>query len=462
MPAALLGTSYDKRGKLPPVRVVNRFVERTQTNQVSGVALLPRPGLSVTQEDGSGPIRGVFREAGLFSGDIFSVSDDELYRDGTLVPFASGVTEIAGTDRTKWAGTDVGTNSLFFVNGGVLYLYQGVEVDEVTVPNGDVPTDVTEINGYIIVQVSNGGRRYFIEPGEITISALNFFTAESSPDNSVATIALGSELWLIDQQSGEVWFPTGVADAPFQRAEGRTFAIGATSRDCVVEFDNTVFFVGEDSSLGRVAYRLSDVPQRVSDNTIEQKLRESTSDIYSIAFILDGHAFWLISTSVGTFGYDVATGAWAEWASYERDRFRVQCGVATAGEQLALGDDTDGRIYTLVPSQGNDDGDPIIRIVGGGVPMIQRQSVDSLSIVCTTGTATDPSLWPVLSARFSKDGGETWSDLTQRSIGRTGQYAKRVVWNRLGQYRPPGFLFELWDSDDVQMSLSYALVNEAY
>lgn len=462
MPPALLGTNYDKRilGRLPPVRIVNRYVEQAATNQVTGVALLPRPGLAPLRQVGSGPIRGVYREPGLFSGDDFIVSGDELYRNASLVT-ESGFSGITGTDRVRWAGTDL-VSQVFFCADGKLYLYNGTNVTRVTVPDSQLVSDVTEINGYILVQIQTSGRRYFIRPGEATIDALDYFTSESSPDGSVATIALASEVWLIDQKSSEVWLPTGNADLPFQRYEGRIFSRGATSRDSVLSFDNTIFFVGEDNEQGRIVYRAADVPQRISTTTVEERLRLSSDDISAVSFILDGHALVLFSMDEGTWAYDVSTGAWSEWASYERPRFRAHVASAAAGSPTILGDDETNDIYTLDPSRANDNGEPIIRIVGGGLPTLQRQSIDSFRVQCNTGASLDPEARPLIAARFSKDGGNTWGDEKQASLGATGKYNLRVMWRRCGQFEQPGFLFEIIDSDDVQTVMQYATVNEPY
>jgi hypothetical protein len=462
MPPALLGTTYDKRvtGKLPPVRVVNRYVEATDTNQVTGVALLPRPGLAPLANVGTGPIRGVYREPGLFSGDRFTVSGDKLFRNATQVTF-SAITAIAGTDRVRWAGTD-NVAYLFFVAGGDLYRYNGSNVAQVAVPGSVDVDDVTEINGYIIVQVTGTGRRYFIRPGLVVIDPLDFFTSESSPDGSVATIALSAELWLIDNQSTEVWTPTGDADLPFQVLSGRTFSRGATSRDSVVKFDNTIFFVGEDNEQGRIVYRAADIPQRISTNSIEERLRLSSDDISAMSFIIDGHAFYLVSMSQGTFAFDVSTGAWSEWASYGRSRFRAHVCASAAGGPIILGDDETNNLYTLDPSRGNDNGAVIERIVGGGVPMIGRRSIDLLWLMCNTGASLVPETLPIISARFSRDGGNTYGDEIQASTGFMGQYNLRVMWTRCGQYAQPGFLFEIVDSDDVQITFRYATVNEAW
>lgn len=462
MPAALLGTTYDKRvvGKLPPVRLINRYVESATSNQVTGVAILPRPGLVLSDTVGTLQ-RGVFREDGLFSGDLFCVSLTTLYRDGAAVPFGGGLTAIAGTDLIRWAGTDL-VQGLFFVAGGSLYLYDGTDVRTVTVPDSYTATDVTEINGYIVVQAGGIGRRYFIRPGEITIDPLDFFTAESSPDNSVATVSTAAELWLFDSESAEVWLPTGLSDGPFQRYQGRIFSRGATSRDCVLTFDNTIFFVGEDNEQGRIAYRAADVPQRISSTAIEERFRFADSDFTALAFILDGHALYVVSCSQGTFAFDVSTGAWCEWQSYGLDRFRGHVAVASAGSPVVFGDSESGKLFTLDPAVGNDDGDPIYRVVGGGVPTIKRASVDNLWVQCNTGASPDPEALPVMRLRTSRDGGNTWGDEKQANLGFIGQYNKRVFWTRLGQFRSPGFLFEIIDSDNVQTTLQYATYNEAF
>jgi len=460
MPPALLGTNYDDRvvGKLPPVRVVNRYVESAQTNQVNGLALLPRPGKALLRQDGVLALRGTFREPGLFGGDLFTVGGSTLYREGVAVG-----SSIFGSDLIRWAGTDV-VAGLWFCAGGNLYLYDGSTTTEISVPDVQEVYDVAEINGYILIQVANTGRRYFVRPGEITIDALDFFTSESSPDQAVATVTTSSEAWLFDQKSCEVWVPTGQSDSPFQRYEGRVFSVGATSRDSVIKGDNTIWFVGEDNEQGRFVYRATDgVPQIVSTNTINEKLRNSSANIYSIFFALDGHSFYIWTGDSGSFGTDVSTGyMWSEWKAYGRNNFGISCCASAPGFKVILGDNVNGNLYTLDPKRGNDNGDEIVRIVGGGLPTFVRQSIDVLRLQCNTGSASPPDYRPVIRARFSRDGGRTWGDERQASLGSEGEYGRRVSWRALGQFKAPGFLFELIDSDDVQTTLQYAAVNEPW
>lgn len=45
------------------------------------------------------------------------------------------------------------------------------------------------------------------------------------------------------------------------------------------------------------------------------------------------------------------------------------------------------------------------------------------------GTVTDP----VLTLRFSDDGGKTWQNELAQSLGNLGNYQTRLVWEKLGQ-----------------------------
>jgi len=48
--------------------------------------------------------------------------------------------------------------------------------------------------------------------------------------------------------------------------------------------------------------------------------------------------------------------------------------------------------------------------------------------------------------RYSKDGGENWSDWSQHDIGSTGDFVKRVIRRRLGRGRQWVFAFRITDN----------------
>jgi hypothetical protein len=53
--------------------------------------------------------------------------------------------------------------------------------------------------------------------------------------------------------------------------------------------------------------------------------------------------------------------------------------------------------------------------------------------------------------RYSDDFGNTWSTPQARSLGKIGEYAKRVIWRRLGQSRTR--VFEVRVSDPVAVTI---------
>ena len=56
---------------------------------------------------------------------------------------------------------------------------------------------------------------------------------------------------------------------------------------------------------------------------------------------------------------------------------------------------------------------------------------------------------PFLQMRYSDDFGHTWSYPTTRALGKTGQYANRVIWRRTGQSR--NRVYEVSCSDPVPL-----------
>lgn len=61
---------------------------------------------------------------------------------------------------------------------------------------------------------------------------------------------------------------------------------------------------------------------------------------------------------------------------------------------------------------------------------------------------------PVISLRWSDDGGHTWSNSYDRSFGAAGEYKTRVIWRRLGRARDR--IFEISVSDAVPARITDA------
>lgn len=181
-------------------------------------------------------------------------------------PGATG-NSIVSTETSAGMSWGAGT----FAGGGSPSMTQVITPDDVGI------SSLAFIAGFVICvpaqNEENNGRFYWIEPGATTIDPLNFATAEKSPDGVLQVRTMGDQFWLFGASSTEVWYPTGAADLPFSRIQGRLFERGVLDgtaiqiKDAVMLIDNT-----------GVVYMLQGSPQRVSNNSIEEKIRDAIRD----------------------------------------------------------------------------------------------------------------------------------------------------------------------------------------
>lgn len=455
MPELPLGLSSSKRKTTwaPDVRVVNLLAEKSVSNQFNGIDHIQRPGLTLFANVGTGPIRGVFRQAGTFNGDFFVVSGMELFRV-TVAGVATSMGVVLGTDRTITAATP----SKIVITTGQFARWStnGTTLAFVAMPDNRPVSSVAQLNGYFILTETNSARFYWIEPGQTNPDGLSFATTESSPGVILKVERVGDELWFFKEEGIEVWTPTGDADLPFQRQPGRNYDKGCRAGDTIVRFDNSVAWVGNDG----LVYRGDSSPVRFSDHALEEQIRKSdATSLRAWTFSFDGHSIYCLNTNIGTWAYDVSTQQWSEFRSYGRPRWRAHVGDA-ADTFVVAGDDELGRLYRLDSEASNDNGDPLERVLSGGIGVVGNpQRCDSLDLYVSTGTATDPNLYPKMRISWSDDL-EVYQDWEDVSIGRQGKYGVPVRMNRLGLMRYPGRLFEFRVTDDVVCTFHAAAYNE--
>lgn len=464
MTAVPLGVSNYVRqiGKTPPILLINMFVEKDPSNLVDGLVRLQRPGLAPFATVGSGPCRGMFRQAGTFLGDWLVVSSSSLYRVNSLGTATLLLLSFPGTDRCTFAAS--ATRALI-ATGGTCYSTDGVTAVAVVMPGGESVSSVAYINGYFILTVAGAQKFFWIPPGGVDPAALDFASAENSPDNIIAVRRQYDELWFFGEASTEVWQTTGDTNAPFQRISGRLYDKGVINGATITTTDNTIFWVGSDL----VAYRGDVQPVRISDHSIEEKLRLEASGGYSAwSFALDGHTFYCLRIgALGTFVFDVENPqGWLHWKSYGKETWRAHIGGA-AGEraQIIAGDDTTGNLWSLDLTRSNDNGVALVREVMGGTSVQGKpQHCNNFEVFAATGWApeTGVSSEPMLELNWYDDDGEVlsgpWIEL---SLGTTGQYRNRMIAYQLGLMEPPGRLWHLRMSQDVSLRISYAKMNEA-
>ena len=424
------------RGNLPPLELRNLFVEEGKTGDP--VILQSRRGIVAESTYGSGPIRGRFQRDGAFNGDDFVVSGTSFYRGATLLG------TIAGDGVVSIAASDV---EVLVTAGTTMYSYDGTTLAAVAFPDGASVRAVIHVLGYFIAIREGTGQWYFsaVLDGR-TWAGLDFATAESEPDYLLDLVALDGILTLAGTQSIEFWAATGDQDLPFSQIQQREFEQGIAKTGCLVEVDNSFYFLGSDL----IVYRNSDVPIAISDDAIVEASKASTAHRLFLV-IDDRHKFVCLRLDAKTYAYDITTAQWCEFASYGRTNWRVGPG---------MGDDTNGTVWTF--SGYLDDGGPMERLFTAGTVLEGPAQIYNLRLSAEVGTTSylaGDYADPQIEMRYSDDGGNIWEDWESEALGAQGDYGARIEWRALGMFADPGVLFQFRVTDPVSVRFSNVQAN---
>lgn len=465
MKLPLVGASYQERS-LPwdAQRSVNLYPAIDQTgSEVS--ALYGTPGLSeFTTATTGGSVRGVYSAA---NGRAFAVSGSKLIEitsDSTATDrgnllFSSGIVSMA----------DNGVE-LFICDGinGYTFTYATNTFAQVTDPDFPSAGTVEFLDSYFIVNENDTGKFYIssLLDGD-SWAALDFATAEGSPDNLLRVFNAIGQLWLLGTFTTEVWTNTGSSAFPFERIQGAKMEMGILAPHSAVEVDNSLMFLGRDKKGSGIVYKTSGfAPQRVSTHAIEHIIQDASDkdQIRAYSYQEDGHIFYVL-TGGGlptTLVYDITTGLWHERAFLNQfGAYEQHLGgcFMFAFDKLLVGSRVDGKIYQMSSSFYDDDGSAIKRqrIMQHVLEESKRIRYDRLEIKLEEGVGLQSGQGsdPKISLQLSKDGARTWSDYYFRDMGKVGQYQTKAVWRNLGIAEQMTFSLEISDPVKVALIGSY-------
>lgn len=440
MPVVPLGLKAYRRGAalVPEVRLVNLWLEKDESGiSPDGTIRVMRPGLNGINELDD-PIRAIHRVPD--TGEQLIVSGNRLFSNGVDKGF------IAGSDLVPMVSTAFGT---FMTGQGYLYVWAGGTLTTITLPEGRKVVDLDQINGYVILLTATG-RFYWLVPGSTTVGALDYATAESSPDGALAVRRLGDEFWIFGAQTVEPWQPTGDADLPFQRAAGRVYDRGCLHRDTVRRFDNSLVWTGDDL----IQYRGGAVPQAISDNGISERLRLRSEDPSAWTFGYDGHKFYVLRIpGQGTYGYDASTGSWTQFASTDETTWLPHVGYDYNGAVVA-GSWKNGRIYDFEGNTHTDDFVPMPWAITGTIPTSSKPPRND-SITIGVGAGSDC----IIKMRW-RDGQDPYPSVYEELEARA-PYDLVNMW-RLGSPDAPYRTFEISGPTPARVRISGLVANEGW
>jgi Phage stabilisation protein len=452
MKIGLVGASNQEKSiPFDAQRTINLYPVMDEQGK-EAAALYNTPGL-ISTGYGSGSTgggRGVYYSS---NGRAFVVIGSFFYEMDS-----SGVVTNYGTLTSTSGAVMMDENGvqLAICDGTSLYIFTYATNAFAKVTDVDLPSPVgtvTFIDGYFVVNIVNTGKFYISALYDGTSwNALDFATAESSPDSLVRVINAVGQLWLLGVKTTEVFSNTGASAFPFTRISGGKMEVGIIGAHTAVAIDNSIFFVGRDNKGLGMVYRANGFsPQRISnafvERTIQYWVANGTPDtLRAWAYQEEGHTFYLI-TGGGmdtTLVFDATTQLWHERRYLDTlgqwQQHLAACGMFAFNKIWAL-DRRNPTIYIQSLDYYADGSEPMVseRTYTHISNENQRARFNSLEISLETGVgaqtagsyasdATDPqaTLW------LSRDGGRTWIGGYDAAMGKAGVFLPRVVWRRIG------------------------------
>jgi hypothetical protein len=325
------------------------------------------------------------------------------------------------------------------------------------------------LDGYFVFNEPNSQKVWVTSLLDcLSVDPLDFASAEGSPDGLISLIVDHREAWLFGTNSVEVWYDAGNADFPLQRIQGAFNEIGCIAPYSVAKLDNSLFWLGADARGRGVVYRANGYTgQRVSTHAVEWQIQQygNLSDALAYTYQQDGHSFYVLifPTANTTWVYDAATQAWHERAGWNNGSFtrhRSNCQMAFNSEVI-VGDFENGNIYAFDLDDYSDNGQiqkwlRSWRALPTGQNNLKRTAHHSLQLDVETGVGLNVGQGsdPEVMLRWSDDGGHTWSNYHTASIGKIGEYYRRVFWRRLGMtLKLRDRVYELSMTDPVKVAI---------
>lgn len=381
---------------------------------------------------------------------------------GTLAVTQTALGTIDSTTGKVYAAAN--PTQIIFVDGTTTgYIYnQNTEVFAAIADSDFLGAgSVVFIDGYFICNRPGTGQFFASDLNDgTTWDPLDIATAESSPDSIACLASSKGELWIIGQESTEIWYDAANASGmPFSPREGLTIKVGCGASQSVCNINDTLIWLDNRgyivqatvSNFVRNNNSGYDLPVISSEALTTEILSYFNRDnAIACTFNYRGHLMYQITfpTAKKTWVYDLNTKLWHQRAYYtEKDRFTYHHGqhYTQSGALHILGGIASGKLYLMSPEYYDDAGDPIhcVHTTTVNNNEFALIGVDAIETRCETGRATQSGAGsdPAISLQYSVDGGHTWSFSLPASLGEVGEYALPIRWNRLGYGREWIFRF---------------------
>lgn len=426
----------------------NLYVEVNQDKREKNtLTLYPTPGLVEFADFGSTPIRGIWEVSGV----LYVAHKDKFY-----ALLNSGQYGAVGTLLTSEGLVSITDNGaqLCLVDGQYGYVFDRATLafTRITAEGFPAANHVDFSDGRFVVNKAGTGEFYISDQYDgLNWDALNFATAETTPDLLVRVMSDSGILLLFGEKTIEPWGNMGALDFPYSRIGAGAIEWGLAARWSLCKFMDSLIFLRKNR-LGQVQVCLhaSGSAQGVSTPEMDTVFGQYTSvkDAVAFSYMLGGHPFYQITfpSANATWLFDGHSRSWSKLSS-GGGRHRANL-YAQMNEKNFVTDYENGKIYQLKEGVYTDAGETIVReFVSRHLGSGDFSSLSSLWLEMEAGVGDQVGQGydPQIMMSVSRDGGHTYGPEQWRSFGKVGEYTRRAKWNRVGRARDWTFKFRITD-----------------
>lgn len=308
--------------------------------------------------------------------------------------------------------------------------------------------------------IAQGTGQWFVSAlyDSASIDPLQFANAQAQPDPLYRALVVNREIWLFGAETIEPWQNVGGDPFPFARISGAVMDRGTAAPLSPTAHDGIVFWLGDDL---KVYMATGYQPVRISNFAVEEFIRKFAADpdigvfdAFGMAYTQGGHTFYVLTFPAA--GYTFCVDISAEQPLWHERRSGTQLTPAvwnvttltTWGGTIYAGY-SDGQVGILDLDTYTELGEPI-RSAARTPPLYNdgkrtTLSVLELEVELGVGLSAGQGSDPTVMLRWSDDGGATFSNQRDMSIGRIGQRINRAMARRMGLFRQRTYEFSVSD-----------------
>ena len=277
-----------------------------------------------------------------------------------------------------------------------------------------------------------------------------YFNAESSSDKVTAVYSVGSLLTLYGPSSIEFW-QRGDAES-YQTWQRTSYTInkeqGLEARYSLASVNQTQFCIGTGKANAKCVLMIDGTKvSKISDEWLDRILNENdVQNTRAWTYSKNNHTFYLFTVGNDTYCYDATTSEWHIRSSRNfytsKNKPYMPLYAAWFNNKIITGCCENGNIYELDDNYYKEDFDsehslPLYRV--RQTPVITADYkpfvLYELALEVNSGSIKNYGQLSKALLQVSNDGGYTFNNVIESSLGFKGEYSARLRWLNLGMVR---------------------------